>query len=123
MTNKQILFCHEYIKDLNATRAYQAIYVGAKGKNSARTGACKLMARDEVQEHIKEKLESIRSAKIADAQEVMIYLSQVMRGEIDMPPRERNKAAELLAKRYGMLVENVNVQQVPIIIDDFGATL
>ena len=120
MTNKQILFCLEYIKDLNATSAYKAVYESATGTNSARTGACKLMARKEIKDYIKEKMESVSSKKIADAEEVLEYLTSVMRGEIDMPPRERNKAAELLAKRYGMLVENVQIKQVPIIIDDIA---
>ena len=51
--------------------------------------------------------------KIADAAEVLEYLTACMRagsGGI--------KAAELLAKRYGLLEERAAVVEVPHIIDD-----
>lgn len=48
---------------------------------------------------------------VADQNEVLIYLTEVMRGnikdqfELDAPLKERNKAAELLGKRYALFVD------------------
>lgn len=68
---------------------------------------------------------AIASEKVADAQEVMEYLTSVLRGEskssvlardeigaervIEKPPdeKERLKAAELLGKRYGLYTDKI----------------
>lgn len=79
----------------------------------------------------------MHSAKTADAQEVIEYLTAVMRGEqkeqtlrligdgiqtisnIDVSAKERLKAAELLGKRFGLFAEKVKVDVNPVtIIDD-----
>ncbi len=81
----------------------------------------------EVYESIQAELDKIKSAKIADAEEVLKYLTSVMRGEsqsevvvvegtgfgnseaktMQKAPdeKERLRAAELLGKRYGLYVE------------------
>lgn len=78
------------------------------------------LKKPELKVYIDARLEQIRSERTADAQEVMEYLTSVMRGEhkeqtlrlvgdgvqqitdIDVSARDRLKAAELLGKRYGM---------------------
>lgn len=79
----------------------------------------------------------MHSAKTADAQEVIEYLTSVMRGErkdevlrfigdgyqdtttLQVPTKERLKAAELLGKRFGLFAEKVKVDVNPVtIIDD-----
>lgn len=87
-----------------------------------------MLRNAEVKSYITEQLEHIRSQRTADAQEVIEYLSDVMRGKssshvlclcgdgcqevIDKPPdeRERLKAAELLGKRYGIFTEKMDVE-------------
>lgn len=133
MTNKQKRFCDEYLIDCNAAQA--AIRAGYSEK-TARTIGQKLLTIIDVKAYIDEKLAQLSSIKIANAEEVMIYLTTVLRGEsratviadekgkpklIEKPPdeKERLKAAELLAKRYGILTEKLNVTIEPVtIVDD-----
>lgn len=137
MTANQRIFADEYLKDRNATRAYMAAYRKIKDAETAAAGASRLLTNVKVSAYINEKLEAMSSAAIADAQEVMEYLTAVMRGEsrasvlardmtgadhvIDKPPdeRERTRAAELLGKRYGLFNDQVHLSgPVPVIIDD-----
>jgi len=142
MTEKQKLFALDYCKDLNATRAYKVVYKNCKTDDSARACSSKLLAKANIRAFIDEELEKIKSDKIADVTEVMQYLTSVLRGEIEeevvvvegegdghssaatvkkeVQPKDRNKAAELLGKRYGMFTEKVEVSKVPQIVDDIG---
>lgn len=82
LTEKQKLFVDEYLIDLNATRAYRDVYPNCKKDSSADAAARKLLGNTRIQEYIKQQLEKIGSEKIADAQEVMEYLTKVMRREM-----------------------------------------
>lgn len=82
LTEKQKLFVDEYLIDLNATRAYRDVYPNCKKDSSADAAARKLLGNTRIQEYIKQQLEKISSEKIADAQEVMEYLTKVMRREM-----------------------------------------
>lgn len=135
MTDKQRRFADEYIVDCNATRAYKAAYPRIKSDDAARANASRLLTNANVKAYIEAKLDELSSKKIADAQEVMEYLTAVMRGEsaasvvvvegcgdgcseakvIDKPPdeKERLKAAELLGKRYGVFTENIKATVEP----------
>jgi len=80
-----------------------------------------------VKSYIDEKLAELQSQKVADQQEVMEYLTAVMRGEktepllvLDgegtqkvinaVPPvQARTKAAELLGKRYRLFTDKVEL--------------
>lgn len=93
----------------------------------------------EIKKAIDEKLSQMQDKSIASAEEVIRYLSSVMRGEsssevvvvegvgdgcsearkVKKAPdeRERLKAAELLGKRYGIYSDKVNLDgAVPVII-------
>lgn len=131
LTDKQKRFTDEYIVDCNATQA--AIRAGYSPKSASRTGS-KLLNNAKVRKYIDKELDVIRSKNIADAEEVMRFLTQVMRGDVKEPmvlrgengqvvemvafsARERLKAAELIGKRYGIFSENVQVQSSePVII-------
>lgn len=82
LTEKQKLFVDEYLIDLNATRAYRDVYPNCKKDSSADAAARKLLGNTRIQEYIKQQLEKIGSEKIADAKEVMEYLTKVMRREM-----------------------------------------
>lgn len=82
LTEKQKLFVDEYLIDLNATRAYKAVYPNVKKDSSAAVCAAKLLRNAKVKDYIDEQLEKVSSEKIADAQEVMEYLTKVMRREM-----------------------------------------
>lgn len=131
MNAKQKRFCDEYLIDCNATQA--AIRAGYSPKTAKQIGQENLTKPD-LKKYIDEQLERIHSEKTADAQEVLEYLTAVMRGEhteqvlkligegvqtvtdIDVSARERLKATELIGKRYGMFKDNVNVDLEPVVI-------
>lgn len=138
MTDKQKLFVDEYLIDLNATRAYKSVYKKVKNDDVASAAAARLLGNVKVKEYVDEQLQKISDAKVADAKEVMEYLTSVLRGEstaeivvvegegdgissakrIMKAPdeKERLKAAELLGKRYGLYKENMNLEVEPITI-------
>lgn len=125
MNAKQKRFCDEYLIDCNATQA--AIRAGYSKKTAKQIGQENLTKPD-LKSYIDEQLERIHNETIADAEEVMKYLTSVMRGEhteqtlklvgdgvqdiaeIDVSAKERLKAAELIGKRYGIWKDNVDVK-------------
>lgn len=138
MTEKQRLFADEYLKDLNGTRAYKTIYTTIKNDNVAAVRANTLLKQKDISDYISKRLEEIHNENTADIQEVMEYLTSVLRGEsasavlmmsgngmqkvTEKPPdeKERLKAAELLGKRFGMFTDNVDVTSngQTVIVDD-----
>ena len=124
MTEKQKRFCDEYLIDLNATQA--AIRAGYSEKN-ARNIASENLAKPNIQKYIQDRMDDKESELIADQDEVLRYLTSVMRGTsqssvlargykgndevIEKTPdeKERLKAAELLGKRYGLYVDNSKI--------------
>lgn len=78
MTLRQQKFCDEYIICGNATEA--AIKAGYSQKNT-RNVASEILAKPYIREYIDQRLAEIKSSKIADAEEVLSYLTSVMRGE------------------------------------------
>lgn len=131
MTDKQRKFADEYLIDCNATRAYKAAYPRIKSDEAARVNGSRLLTNANIKNYIDEQLEKISSSKIADATEVMEYLTSVLRGEsvaeivvvegcgdgyseaknIQKQPdeKERLKAAELLGKRYGIFTDKIDM--------------
>ena len=133
MTERQRRFCEEYLIDGNASQA--AIRAGYS-KRSATVVSTTLMKNPRVQAYLKKLLDELHSAKVANAQEVLEYLTSIMRGEqreqtlqligdgmqditaIDVAAKDRLKAAELLGKRYGIFKENVGVTMDAVVIVD-----
>ena len=56
---------------------------------------------------------------IADGQEILEFLTGVMRGDGDSSAQTM-KAAELLGKRMGLFAEKTDPPPAPVIIDDIG---
>lgn len=131
MTEKQKRFDDEYLIDLNGTRAYKVAYPSVKKDQVAATNAGRLLRNAEVKTYIDEQLEKIHNEKTADAQEVLEYLTAVMRNEQteevvvvegtgdgcseartmekDTSIKDRVKAAELLGKRYSLFTDKVDL--------------
>ena len=136
MTERQRQFCDEYLIDLNATRAYKAVYKNVKRDDVAAVNGSKLLRNTKVKSYIQEQLQKISSSKIADATEVMEYLTSVMRGDsessvlkldgqgfqsiVSKPPdeKEKLKAAELLGKRYALFTDKVDMDVVVPVFQD-----
>lgn len=106
LTEKQKRFIDYYIETANATEACKL--AGYKGKNLNTIGAQNLA---KLNKYIKTKLEEKESQRIASQDEVLQYLTKVMRGEekdqfgLDASLQDRTKCAELLGKRYGTFVD------------------
>ena len=127
MTEKQKIFADEYIICLNATKAYKKAYPNVKKDEVARANGSRLLTNANVKAYIDEKLAELQSKKVADQQEVLEYLTAVMRGKktepllvldgegkqkvVDaIPPiQARTKAAELLGKRYRLFTDKVEL--------------
>ncbi len=129
MTEKQKRFCDEYLIDCNATRAYKTVYQNVKSDEVARKAGSRLLTNVDVKNYIADRMEEIHNEKTADAQEVIEYLTSVLRGEstaqeivvegtgdgcseartMEKFPseKERLKAAELLGKRYALFTDKV----------------
>lgn len=127
MTDRQRKFCDEYLIDCNATRAYKAAYPHVKNDNVAKSAGNRLLTFVDIKTYIDEQIKKLSSSKIATAEEVMEYLTSVMRGEamseivvVEMigngmtqakrfekapDEKEKLKAAELLGKRYNIFKE------------------
>lgn len=61
MTAKQEVFCNEYIKDFNATRAYKIAYPGCKKDSTANVNGSKLLRNTKVQEYIEQLKENLKA--------------------------------------------------------------
>lgn len=131
LTEKQKRFCDYYIETANATEA--AIKAGYSEKTAKVIGAENL-TKPYLKSYIDEKLKEFESNRIADAKEVMEYLTKIVRNEAkeevvvvsengvervkkDVSIKDRNKAAELLGKRYRLFTDKVEVEgAIPIVI-------
>lgn len=137
LTDKQIIFANEYLIDLNATRAYKKAYPNVKKDSVAKAAASRLLTNVNLKNYIDEQLKKIEDESIADAAEVMKYLTAVMRNELteevvvvegegdgcssarivkkDISAKDRNKAAELLGKRYRLFIDKIESDNNTII--------
>ena len=122
LTPRQQRFCDEYLIDLNATQA--AIRAGYSEKTAKQIGQQNLTKVD-LKNYIQERMAAKEKELIADSDEVMRYLTSVLRGKseahvlardeigadkiIAKPPdeKERLKAAELLGKAHMIFTEKV----------------
>ena len=129
MTEKQKRFCDEYLIDCNATRAYKAVYQNVKSDETAKSAASRLLTNVNVKKYIDDRMEELHNEKTADAQEVIEYLTSVLRGEsiaqeivvegtgdgcseartMEKAPSEKEKlkAEELLGKRYALFTDKI----------------
>ena len=132
MNTRQRKFCDEYLISGNATDA--AIKAGYSPKTAKSIGQ-RLLTFVDLKQYIETELEKLHSAKIADAEEVMKYLTSVMRGEHteeipilcgdgcqeltqkEVGAKERLKAAELIGKRYALFSDKMDLGgAVPVVI-------
>ena len=126
LTPKQKAFAEYYIETGNATEA--ARKAGYKGKNLNRIASENLSKLD-IKSYIDEKMKELESKRIAKAEEVLEYLTIVLRGEEteqvvvventgdfmsearlvdkELSAKDKIKAAALLGKRYRLFVDKV----------------
>lgn len=129
LTIKQQNFADFYIELGNATQAYLKAYPNVKKESTAKANASRLLTNANVSSYIEERMEELKSVRVADQQEVLETLTAILRGETtaatlrgigegaqvideDMPPTmgERIRAAELIGKRFRMWTDKVDVE-------------
>lgn len=126
LTPKQKAFAEYYIETGNATES--ARKAGYKGKNLNRIASENLSKLD-IKSYIDEKMKELESKRIAKAEEVLEYLTRVLRGEEteqvvvtenigdfmseakvvdkEISAKDKIKAAELLGKRYRLFTDKI----------------
>ena len=128
-------FCHEYIKDMNATQA--AIRTGYSKKTANRIGS-RLLSNVDIKSRVAELCDAYLDENIMTAKQVEYELTRIALGLskekqvviegtgegcseariIDKPPDERSrlKALELMAKRHRILSGDTTIDVQPVII-------
>lgn len=126
---KQQTFVDEYIKTGNA---YQSAIRAGYSEKYAKSSSHKLLENVGIKAEIDKRMEKLKKDTIADQDEILQYLTSVLRGEVtdqelipiqvgrgEMEVEElekrsdtnaRTKAAELLGKRYMMWTDKQQIE-------------
>lgn len=132
LTPKQEKFCLEYIKVGFVGQAYINAGYKAKDKVIAEANGRRLLEKEYIKKRINDLMEEMKCNEIADAEEVLKYLTKGMRGQLkeevvvvvgggdgfseaqivnkNISIKDSNKCAELLGKRYGLFTEKIEQQ-------------
>jgi phage terminase small subunit len=136
-TEKQRRFADEYVRTGNISSSYKFAYPSVKKDSAARASGSRLLTKANVKSYIDERLEELKKESIAEQDEILQFLTAVMRGEHteqipvgvgegaqqledkDTYLKDRVKAAELLGKRYVMWTEKQQVENItPVFVED-----
>lgn len=121
LTPKQKAFADYYIECGNATEAYRK--AGYKEGKNIGVDANKTLKKPKIAEYIAERTRPTKQKRIATGDEVMEFLTAVMRGEVNdafnLPPSlaDRKDAAKELAKRTVDIEKNLPDVTVRIVED------
>lgn len=134
LTVKQQRFADEYIRLGEVAKA--AINAGYSTKSAYSVGSENLK-KPNIKSYIDKRLEELKKESIAEQDEILQYLTSIMRGEmteqtlvgqgegyqeidnIDVGAKDRIKAAELLGKRYRMWTEKIEAEvTTPTFVND-----
>ena len=129
LTPKQKAFADFYIKTANASQS--ALMAGYSPRSAALIGQ-ENMAKPHIKAYIEKRMEKADRERVASADEVLAYLTRVIRGEEEeetvvvegqgdgvstanvvkkrVTPKDKLKAAELLGKRYKLFTEKVEAE-------------
>ena len=137
LTQQQKIFCEEYLRSHNATKA--AIVAGYSEK-TARSQGGRLLTNVDISAYIKSRLDEINAEQIASTDEVMRFFTSVMRGEekdqfgLDAALSDRIKAGQEIMKRFEItkatqtdegnthiivLADRINNPEENRVLDDF----
>lgn len=136
LTPKQEAFCQEYIKTGNATESYKRSYSTKNMKSETiNNNAYMLLKNSDISARIKALSDEIKNKSIADAEEIQMLMTKLLRGEEveevpmmseaglvlvkkQVTPKDRIKAGETLAKMRGYFDIKIKIDNTPIIKDD-----
>lgn len=135
LTEKQKRFCEYYLQTGNATEsATRAGY----SKKTAKVTASENLTKPNIRSYIDERMEKADKERIASANEVLMYLTSVMRGKEDeeviviegegdgcssarkirkeLSAKDRLRAAELLGKRHRLFIDKIESEVTQAVI-------
>lgn len=122
LTKKERMFADTYIETTNMTQS--AIKAGYSKRSAGVTGS-RLLKKAKIKQYIEAVMEERSKSTIATADEVLQYLTRVMKGEekdqfgLDISVADRTKAAELLGKRHMLFTDKVKLDaEIEIDISD-----
>ncbi|MBR4384377.1 MAG: terminase small subunit [Selenomonadaceae bacterium] len=140
LSERQKRFVDFYIQTGNSAKAAR---LAGYSEKTARTTGAKLLTKKHMWKAVNERLEELANERTAGTQEILEYLTSVMRGEqtdemamnvgagggvsrvekvrIAVGAKERLKAAELLAKVHGLFITRQELEisgNVPVVIKD-----
>lgn len=101
LTDKQKIFCREFVKCKNATEAYLKAYKCTN--KTANSNGSKLLNNDKIMSYIAE-LERTGGFEEVTEREIRQFFTQTMRDK-KAPLHLRMKSAEILGKNFGLTVE------------------
>lgn len=135
LTIKQKAFADYYIELGNATEA--AIKAGYNPKTARQIGSMNLTKVD-IKSYIDERMKELQSNRIAKAEEVLEYLTKVIRNEEEeevvvtvnvgdfqteaqkvkkeISAKDKIKAAELLGKRYRLFTDKIEADVNQVVV-------
>lgn len=109
LTNKQMNFVNEYMKDMNATAAYRRAGYRAKG-NAAEVNASRLLSNAKVQAEIAKRTEELKKKSDLTVEWVINELKKNHLRAIELGEMSAsNKALELLGRHLGAFMDKVAV--------------
>ena len=136
LTPKREKFCQEMAKLGNQYQAYCNSFNAKRMKRATiDKRASELMKDGEIKGRLRELAEEIKSEAIADAEEIQMLMTKLLRGEEveEVPmslegeffmakkkvtPKDRIKAGETLAKMRGYFDIKIKVENAPQIINN-----
>lgn len=139
LTTKREHFVQELVAGKSQRDAYKAAFKCERMKDKTIDEAASRLLKDSKvaarhEELMTKVIAKAEEGTIATAQEVLQYLTATMRNELleevvvvdgfvgahkvkkEVSIKDRNKAAELLAKKYGILTEKMQLDVMPTVI-------
>ena len=120
MRDKHKQFADEYLIDLNATRAYKAVYTSVKSDEAARVNASRLLTNANIKAYVDEKKKERSEETGITAKMVVEELAQIGFADsavacgLEIRANDKLKALELLGKHLGMFTEKQIVAQTSL---------
>jgi len=118
LTARQKRFADAVLAEVQPDDAYRL--AGYREEN-ATAAARRLLKAPTVQAYIAQKKTEKTDHTVADSDEILRFLTAVLRGEVGSE-KERMRAAELLGKRQGLFSDKAIPEAVTevVIVDDLG---
>lgn len=106
LTDKQINFVNEYMKDMNGTAAY--LRAGYKcTEEAARRAASRLLTNVDVMSEIGQRTDKMQEESGMSVQWVLEKYKRIIDKNIDVDPVVTKGALDSVAKHFGMFKEKV----------------